>query len=143
MGFLIAFNPDISGGAKAMYHVDIINEGAYAFKAVSKDGSFRIDTDGGGITPPDTFLAGLGSCIGVYLRKYCDGSKIQVNAFTVTVEGELEKTPPARFREIRASIDLKGASIDERRKDALIQFIKNCPVHNTIKHNPDISIEIK
>ncbi|MFH1753967.1 MAG: hypothetical protein ABH875_07265 [Candidatus Omnitrophota bacterium] len=40
------------------------------------------------------------------------------------------------------SIDLKGSQLDDRRKKAFMEFIENCPVHNTLKANPDISFRI-
>lgn len=126
-----------------MYHVDIINAGGSGFKVKSKDAEFRIDTKGAGdMTPPDTLLASVGSCIGVYIRKYCDGSKLPVGGFSVAIDADFTKEPPFRFKEIKVSIDLKGAALDDRRKKALLEFIKNCPVHNTLKGNPDFDIKI-
>jgi uncharacterized OsmC-like protein len=78
----------------------------------------------------------------VYLRRYCEGAAIALPAFAVTLDAELVKEPPARFKEIRIAVDLKGAVMDERRRSALIDFIKNCPVHNTLKNNPAINITI-
>jgi putative redox protein len=125
-----------------MYHVDVTNTGDSKFKVVSTSGEFTVDTKGGGMTPPDTLLASIGSCIGVYIRKYCEGSKLPVTGFTIAVDADFTKDPPLRFKDIKVSIDLKGATIDDRRKKALLEFIKNCPVHNTIKNNPDFAIEI-
>ena len=53
-----------------MYHVDIANAGDYSFSVKSKDYEFIVDVKGKGISPPDTLLASIGTCIGVYLRKY-------------------------------------------------------------------------
>lgn len=51
-----------------MYHVDIENNADSSFTVKSRDYEFIIDTKGKGITPPDTLLASIGSCIGVYSR---------------------------------------------------------------------------
>jgi uncharacterized OsmC-like protein len=125
-----------------MYHVDVVNSGDSIFEVKSKDGEFVVDTKGKGITPPDALLASIGSCMGVYIRKYCEGARIPISGFTVTVEADFAKEPPFRFKDIKVSIDLKGATIDGRRKAALIEFIKNCPVHNTLKNAPDFIIKI-
>ena len=125
-----------------MYHVDVINTGDSKFSVKSKDAEFVIDTKGGGMTPPDTLLASIGSCIGVYIRKYCDGSKIPVTGFSISVDSDFTKEPPYRFKDIKVSIDLKGFAIDDRRQKALLEFIKNCPVHNTIKSDPSFTINI-
>ena len=59
-----------------MYHVDVTNTGDSKFKVTSDSAEITVDTKGGGMTPPDTLLASIGSCIGVYIRKYCDGSRL-------------------------------------------------------------------
>ena len=125
-----------------MYSVDISNKGDYLFSIKSKDYNFVIDIKGRGVTPPDTLLASIGSCIGVYIRKYAEGFGIKLKDFGINVEADFTKEPPAHFKNINVSVDLKGLEIGERRKDALIEFVKNCPVHNTLKANPDIEIKI-
>lgn len=149
-----------------MYRVEISSNPDSTFRVKSPDYEFVIDTKGRGITPPDTLLAGLGSCIGVYLRKYCEGSALTpletappkggasdtcdvlslkgltLDDFKITVEAEFSKERPVGFKEINVSIDLKGAQLDERRKAGLLEFIKNCPIHNTLKMNPAISVKI-
>jgi len=125
-----------------MYKVDVTSQGGYHFNVKSKDYEFAVDIKGGGITPPDTLLASLGSCVGVYLRKYAEGAKLPLGEFTVTVEADLGKESPYYFRTIQVSVDLKGAALDEKRRAAMLEFIKNCPIHNTLKNNPAISIAI-
>jgi uncharacterized OsmC-like protein len=39
-------------------------------------------------------------------------------------------------------IELGGAVLDERRKNAILGFIKNCPVHQTLHFNPKINAKI-
>ena len=126
-----------------MYHVDITNSGDYSFKVKSKDYEFIIDVGGKGVTPPDTLLASIGSCLGVYVRKYAEGAKLALNEFGISVDADLSKESPVGFRKINVKIDLKGAKLDERRLNALREFIKNCPVHNTIKGSPEVEIDIK
>ena len=122
-----------------MYSVDVTNIGDYSFTVRSADYEFLIDSrKGKGITPPAVLLASLGSCIGVYLRKYAEGAKIELGGFGIKVQAEFSKEPPIRFKDIDISIDLKGFKMDERRKAALIEFIKDCPVHNTLKYQVNI-----
>ena len=126
-----------------MYHVDITNAGDYFFNVKSKDYEFIVDVKGKGITPPDTLLASLGTCVGIYLRKYAEGVKLILPEFSISVDAELSKEAPFCFRKIILSVNLKGTQLDERRYKALQEFVKNCPVHNTIKNNPDVEIKIK
>jgi uncharacterized OsmC-like protein len=125
-----------------MYRVEIKNHGSSKFTAKTKDCEFTIDTKGEGCTPPDTLLASLGSCIGVYIRKYAEGSKTVIPEFTVTAEGDLSKESPVSFKVINVYVDLKGANIDDRRKKVLLSFIENCPIHNTLKHAPEIKMSL-
>ncbi|MBU0606109.1 MAG: OsmC family protein [Candidatus Omnitrophica bacterium] len=125
-----------------MYKVKVSNEGAYKFNVRSGDYEFSIDASGKGITPPDALLASVGSCIGVYIRKYVDGAKLAIKDFTVSVEADFGKVPPYCFRRIDVVIDLKGVELDERRKKAILEFIRNCPVHNTLKNNPEINTRL-
>lgn len=123
-----------------MYKVEVSNKNGYTFNVKSKDYEFTVDLNGHGMTPPDTLLASLGSCIGVYIRKYADGAKLALGEFSVTVEADLGKEAPYYFRQINVGVNFKPAEIDERRKSAILAFIKNCPIHNTLKNNPVIEI---
>ncbi len=126
-----------------MYHVDITNLGDYSFMVKSRDYEFMVDTQGKGITPPDALLASMGSCIGVYLRKYAEGAKLALAEFCISVSADFAKEEPVCFRKINVEVDLKGANLDERRLKSLLEFIKNCPVRNTLKNNPEVEISIK
>lgn len=124
-----------------MYSVEITNAADCLFKVRSKDYEFLVDTKGKGITPPDALLASIGTCIGVYVRKYAEGANINIGPFTVKVDSEFSKDPVC-FKKINVTIELKGLKPDERRIKAILAFVKNCPVHNTLKSNPEIDINI-
>jgi len=125
-----------------MYRVDITHTKDLAFSVKSGDFEFVIDAKGNGVTPPSALLSSLGSCIGVYIRKYAEGSKLNLDNFNIIIEAEFTKESPMAFREISVTIDLKDVEIDDRRKQALLEFIKNCPVHNTLKANPVIKVKL-
>jgi putative redox protein len=125
-----------------MYKVEVSGDMDSPFKVRSSDYEFLIDTKGRGMSPPDTLLASLASCVGVYIRKYCEGAKLALDDFKITAEAELSEERPVCFRSINVSIDLKNSGLDERRKAALLEFIKNCPVHNTLKINPAVNVKL-
>lgn len=125
-----------------MYRVEITHNQDMAFSVKASESEFLIDAKGKGLTPLDTLLAGLGSCIGVYIRKYAEGSKLKLENFKVNVSAELSRESPLSFRQISVEIDLKPCLIDERRQRALLEFIKNCPAHNTLKLNPLIEFKL-
>lgn len=126
-----------------MYKVEIANLGDSVFNVKSKDYEFNVDTKGNGITPPDALLASLGSCMGVYVRKYAEGAKLNIGNFKISVEADFDSEKPYRFKNIKANITFDGAVLDDRRKAALLEFIKNCPVHNTMKASPNIEVSIE
>ncbi|RJP29691.1 MAG: OsmC family peroxiredoxin [Candidatus Omnitrophota bacterium] len=123
------------------YKVEISSEKDY-FRAKSKDYEFEIGTKGRGMSPPDVLLASVASCVGVYIRKYFESAKAGECNFLVRAEADFAKEPPFRFDEIKIDIELKGLKLDDRRKSALLEFVKNCPVHNTLKCNPKVNINI-
>ncbi len=125
-----------------MYRVELENKGSTLFSVKSKDYVFSIDPRGKGMNPPDVLLAALGSCLGVYLRKYLENSDLAINEFKIVVEAEMSKEPPICFKTIQAQIDTKDVRLDEKRKKAVVEFIKNCPIHNTLRFSPEILIEV-
>ncbi len=124
------------------YGVEISNKGGSEFFVTSKDGAFTIDTEGKEITPLDSMLAALGACMGYYIRRFARTANIQLDMFSVKVESDLAKDKGYYFKNIAVDIDLKGALIDDVKKRALVEFVKNCPVHNTLKNNPDIDVTL-
>jgi uncharacterized OsmC-like protein len=121
-----------------MYKIQVMHNQDLAFTVKSNESEFIIDAKGKGLTPLDALLSGLGSCVGVYIRKYAEGSKLDLNNFQVNVSAELSAESSAIFRQINVEIDLKACLLDERRQKALLEFIKHCPAHNTLKGNPEI-----
>jgi putative redox protein len=125
-----------------MYKVEIIHNQDMAFTAKSGESEFIIDAKSKGLTPLDAFLAGLGSCIGVYIRKYAQGAKLILTNFKIEISADLSKEAPFSFRQISVNINLKNSQLDERRQKALLEFIKHCPAHNTLKGNPLIEFKL-
>ena len=125
-----------------MYKIEVTHNQDLAFSVKAGESEFLIDAKGKGLTPLDALLAGLGSCVGVYIRKYAEGSKLAIENFKVNVSAELSKESPLSFRQINVDIDLKSCIIDERRQKALLEFIKNCPAHNTLKMSPLIEFKL-
>ena len=124
------------------YQVELFNNGDSQFQVRSDDYVFTIDTQGNGVTPPAALLASVGSCVGVYIRKYYEGAHLAVPTFRVLVQAEFSQDQPIRFRSMQVSIELSGAPLDDRRKNALLAFVKHCPVHNTLLNTPQIDIAI-
>jgi uncharacterized OsmC-like protein len=126
-----------------MYKVKVVCENITEFRVKTENYEFKIDSEGkNGITPPDTLLAALGSCIGVYIRKYIMNTNLEIKDFEIVLSADFSIEKPIRFRAINAVIDLKGIKLDELRTNSLLSFIRNCPVHNTLKVSPSIEAKI-
>jgi len=125
-----------------MYCVEISGRDGYVFDVKTRDSAFTIAAKEGNVRPSEALLASIASCIGVYIRKYAEGAKLEIGEFTVTIKSEFGKERPIYFRHIDISVDLKGFRLDERRREAFLRFIKNCPVHATLKSNPEIKIDL-
>jgi len=121
-----------------MYKVQVTHNHDLAFTVKANESEFIIDAKGQGLTPLDALLAGLGSCIGVYICKYAQGAKLNLENFKINVSAQLSSESPFSFRKISVDIELKNSGLDDRRQRALLEFIKNCPAHNTLKGNPII-----
>lgn len=95
-----------------------------------------------GITPPALLLASVGSCLAVYLERYLKDTKIGFDKFFINVKSDICKESPHYLKTIDIKIEIPGLDLDEKRKRSLLEFIKNCPVHNTLANRPQVNIEI-
>lgn len=96
--------------------------------------------DDSGMSPLEAFLASLGSCVGVYAQHYCEGAHINATGLTVEVIAELGKEKPVMFRDIKVNVKLDCEIGD--RKEAVLRFIRNCPIHNTIHNGAQVDMAL-
>jgi len=125
-----------------MYTVEVSNTSGNVFEVKARENKFIIEPSSDNLSPGETLLASLGSCVALYTRRYLNNAKIISNGFSLKLEAEFSDDSPVRFKQIKVQLDLRGIQFDPRRKDALLGFIKNCPVGNTLKGNPDIEIDL-
>lgn len=93
-----------------------------------------------GPTPPELFVSGLGSCIGVYLAMYCQQHQISCEGLTVKLSWEpIEK--PTRIGPI--DVDIKfGQPVPADKKQVLLNVARSCLIHNTLVHPPQVLMKI-
>ena len=94
-----------------------------------------------GMNPLEVFLVALGACTGVYAKTYCKNAQIATPGLKINVVSDLTQDNPRRFKDIQVNI-----SIDQDlggRKEALLKFVKNCPVHNTLAEKPNVGFSIQ
>jgi len=101
------------------------------------------DTMGGkdrGPTPPQIFIASLGSCIGAFVAQYCEKSGIDDSGMTVDLSFE-KAEDPTRLVDLHAVIKLPKGDCGKRVK-AIEKVAGHCPVHATIKTMEELKMEI-
>lgn len=92
-----------------------------------------------GITPPETLLCALAACQTIVGYAFAAGQGIQLEGFTVEIEGDLDpdgfqdKAPVRNgFSEIRFKMHMKTDASQEQ-AEAYAQFIQDhCPVGDSI-----------
>lgn len=93
-----------------------------------------------GPTPPELFVASLGSCIGVYTILYLKKEELPTEGVRVEMSWE-DAHGPSRIGKVTADIHLpEGISAEHAQK--ALQTAAQCKVHNTLRHTPEICVNI-
>ncbi len=92
-------------------------------------------------TPTELFVAALASCVAFYAGRYLVRHGLERHGLRVTAEFVLAADRPARVGAIRLRILVPGGIPAERRA-ALLAVASHCTVHNTLRQEPDISIDL-
>jgi uncharacterized OsmC-like protein len=121
--------------------------GNISFQAQAGGHTFTIDLSkdkGGsdlGMDPPEVFMASLGSCIGVYITRYCKNVKLNADGLDIHLDWCLSDDKTT-IETINVRIELPNAEVG-RRKDALLKVAGHCLIHNTIQNPPEIKMTLK
>jgi len=124
-----------------MYSASIKNDGDSKYHAATRHYEFVIGTDGRGANPIDTVLAGLCGCVGHYTEEYFRGEGMDPGGFSVKAEADLTEDR-RRLSDISVKIIMEADGLDEHRKEDLLNFVRNCPVHNTLTANSQIKFTL-
>lgn len=119
----------------------------FIFKA--KCGAHEVFTDqhqteGGtdkALTPAELFVASLGTCIGVYIVRFCKRHNLPTAGLKVFLDWTVVKDP-WRIGAIKVEIHYPH-TISESEKKGLLRMAESCFVHETILHHPEIKVELK
>ncbi len=102
------------------------------------------EADGGqdtGPTPTELLVASLASCVAFYVGRFLLRHGLDRSGLAVTAEFTMAPDRPARVGDVRLQISLPGG-IPPQRRDALLAVASHCTVHNTLRQQPGISIEL-
>jgi putative redox protein len=96
-----------------------------------------------GPTPPQVFIASLGSCIAAFVANYCNNVGIDTTDLSVDVSFE-KVEDPTRLTNVKVEVNVPNGKIKGREK-ALLRVASHCPVHETIctLENVDIAMSGK
>jgi putative redox protein len=92
-------------------------------------------------TPTDLLVAALASCVAFYAGRYLIRHGLVRDGLRVTAEFTIAADRPARVLEIRLRIVVPGGVPAERRA-ALLAVASHCTVHNTLRQQPGIAIDL-
>ena len=115
-----------------MYAVTLENRGDTRYHATSRGYEFVLGPQGAGANPGDAVLAGLGACVGHYVRQFLQERGLAAHGFAV--QAEAESTPDeSRLASIAVWIDLRDTPLDEAGRAQLLAAAARCKIHNTLK----------
>jgi len=128
--------------------ITVSYEEGLRFRAWNGDHQVVIDLPEGvggsnrGMSPPQLFIASLGSCIGVYVVDYCKRAGISCQGMKIHLDWKI-KDDPKRIGDIGVKIELPSCELPPARKKAILSVAEHCLVHNTIHHLPEVDIQLE
>jgi putative redox protein len=93
-----------------------------------------------GPTPPEFFVASLGSCVAALVANYCSQSGIDTTDMSIDVTFD-KVDDPTRLVNLKVQIDLPHADVTGREK-ALLRVAERCPVHETVCHLDNVEMSL-
>ena len=126
--------------------VSIEHLGAVQFEIKARNHSIISDqavSDGGydeGMTPPELFLASLGSCAAFYAAQYLRKHKLASEGTRVRVLAQ-KLRDPARLGEFRIEVQ-SPIDLDDRHRKGMEDAVAHCLIHRTLQNPPKIDIYV-
>ena len=93
-----------------------------------------------GMTPPELLVSAFGTCVGVYVTEYLQQVGIDPEGTTVDLIFET-KEDPRRIGQLHATVNVP-AGVPEKRKPAVQRVAEKCLVHETLRVQPEVTIEV-
>jgi uncharacterized OsmC-like protein len=104
----------------------------------------QVVADGGtdaAATPTELLVSSLASCVAFYTGRYLVRHGLDRAGLAVTAEFAMAAGRPARVGAVRLRITVPGG-VPPQRTAALLAVASHCAVHNTLRQQPDVSIEL-
>ncbi|MGM1065268.1 OsmC family protein [Saccharothrix sp. Mg75] len=100
--------------------------------------------DGGadaGPGPVELLVASMAACTAFYAGRFLDRHGLHREGLTVTAHHRMADDPQRRVGEVRLEVTLPPG-FPRRRETALLAVLQHCTVHNTLRHPPEITIDL-
>ncbi|MGE5280549.1 MAG: OsmC family protein [Deltaproteobacteria bacterium] len=129
-----------------MPHVSVLFKGGLRFEVAARQHTLTVDLSaakGGtdaGPTPPEIFAASLGTCVGVYVARYCANARLDATDMAITVSMGASQDQKS-LENIDIVIKLPHADAGKR-SSALLEVARHCLIHKTIERHPEIRISL-
>lgn len=127
-------------------HVTVSHVRGDAYAITTRGHSMFVDqpvADGGhdaAVTPTELLVASLASCVAFYAGRYLTRHGLDRAGLMITAEFTMATDRPARVAGVRLHISAPG--LPEQRRDAMLAVASHCTVHNTLRQEPSVSIEL-
>jgi putative redox protein len=92
-------------------------------------------------TPTELLVASLASCVAFYAGRYLLRHGLDRSGLAVTADFAMAADRPARVRDVQLRVRVPGG-VPAQRQDALLAVASHCTVHNTLRQQPAVSIEL-
>jgi putative redox protein len=92
-------------------------------------------------TPTELLVASLASCVAFYAGRYLLRHGLDRSRLAVTASFAMAADRPARVSDVRLRISVPSG-IPAQRRDALLAVASHCTVHNTLRREPQVSVEL-
>ncbi len=94
-----------------------------------------------GPTPPEIFIASLGSCVGAFVAQYCERNSLDAHDMSVDVSFD-KADNPTRLVNLKITVKMPNTACQNQRLEAIRRVAEHCPVHKTIETFEEIEFEI-
>lgn len=102
------------------------------------------ETDGGadaGPGPVELLVGSMAACTAFYAGRFLDRHGLPRTGLGVTAEYRMGSDPQRRVTDVRLDVAVP-VGLPVSRKTALLAVLQHCTVHNTLRHAPEITIEL-
>ncbi len=127
--------------------VDVAHAGRESYAITTRGHALLADQppDAGGgdaaATPTELLVGSLASCVAFYTGRYLLRHGLKRDGLRVHAEFAMAADRPARVAAVRMLITVPGG-VPAQRRAALLAVASHCTVHNTLRQEPDVTVEL-